>query len=301
MWWNNSYLFRRPIVVQTKTRVEPGEPVTVQVPKKYKTQKKIRTDLLDVEIVYEYASLDDVQHYVLERAVSEDDDWIYVTFDLFHPYDSEAILRDLDGYDGDASTDSAKEEKIASLPVSYYVYYGNETMEDSPRRHILFPDEDVFPSDEIFPNYYIVYGVYTEKEWPSSVTEASQRISYTRPGDDWKDGVAHRPGATATFKFHGERVRILSDLSPEYGAMEVQLNEQPWVGVDLKAGELIESQEVFSDVTSNPSSTNTVRVRVAGTEPINVKSFEYKEYTEGTLKNEEVNDSIAWSAFTGGV
>lgn len=251
---------------------------------------------MDIEILY---LTDDNEWFVLERSSSSDEDGIYVTFDLVEDYNPNFILQDLPpelvGDPGDVLIADA------TPTYSYFVYYGNLELTDSPRRYVVFPGENEPPATVTFPNSDYVLGEYEENHYPLSVDPDSGRISFTRPGQDWSSGFSTTKDARATFRFRGTAVRVVSDTGPQMGKLEARINSNPWEVVDLFSSVDAEDVVVYEKEIEYEGPTE-LQLQVQTHEKlVNIRSVDFRKYVIVSDVIEEIDDSLVWSTFTGGV
>lgn len=167
---------------------------------------------------------------------------------------------------------------------TYYIYYGNSDLVDTP-----------------------VQVAYEPEEWPVSNTPESGKLSWTRPGEHWLDGVAQEDGSKVTLEFYGRNIRLLSDIGPEWGISEIQIDNEEWEQVDLYNPVILEDQEVYQR-TDLSIATHIIRVRRSGFKAasateykINIKSIDYLRYNSVTNVSEEADETLMWGSVIGGV
>lgn len=157
--------------------------------------------------------------------------------------------------------------------------------------------------------YFIYHGnlssavasTYTPSDWPILIPAYSEFVSYTRPGEHWRDGFSSTAGAVATMQFYGSQVQIISDVG-EYGIMEVSIDGGAWTKVDLFAVDEASSIPVFTQY-GLARHLHTIRVRCtgelnpsSGSDVINIQSFEYKSFIDVDAFKEEFAPQLFWTS-----
>jgi hypothetical protein len=166
----------------------------------------------------------------------------------------------------------------------YFVHYGNPLLEDQPARPSI-----VVPT------------------WPVAVTSAGVGVSYTRPGEHWKNGASSTKDAVATFVFHGSKVRLISKKNPNAGVALVSVDGGAWEQASMYSPTEV-TTEVYSK-TGLEAGQHDIRVRVSnykdpmsGGKEINVVRFEYRRTLTATDTGEELDPTLFWQSYTvGGV
>jgi hypothetical protein len=102
---------------------------------------------------------------------------------------------------------------------------------------------DVYLSPGASDTYYVHYGYpdstgagranFVDNPWPIVVPYNSTEISYTKPGEWWKQGITGKVGASASMEFDGTAVRLVSVKGPDDAMAELQLDDLPWQRADL--------------------------------------------------------------------
>lgn len=169
--------------------------------------------------------------------------------------------------------------------------------------------------NEVDDNYYIYYGnptpaivqpAYISNDWPVSVNFSGAGVSFTHPGEDWIEGVSKAKQARATFVFNGTKVRLVSDIGPDKGLAEIQLDAGPWTKVDLYSKQRQPSSVIQSYVDLLPAD-HILRIRALDahnaasvSNSINIVRFDYMKYVQVLDLGEEVSD-LTWSSSLGGM
>ncbi|HJS83611.1 MAG TPA: hypothetical protein VJ742_12330 [Nitrososphaera sp.] len=170
---------------------------------------------------------------------------------------------------------------IIGTDSNYYVYYGNFNLVDPPST----------PS-------------FVEEPWPVKLLNTNLLIGLTRPEQFWKLGISTRRGSRATLEFVGESVRILGDKGPDKAIAEVQIDNGPWIEVDLFAVEEESNVEVY-ETDLNPG-LHRIRYRVAGRrnpaslgDIVKLGSIEYRKPVSIQLQVEETVPNFNWTVTDG--
>lgn len=204
--------------------------------------------------------------------------------DLVTTYNGLQIPRKVTQIDSEIDVEFQVQSLLTANQVytdSYYIYYGNPT------------------STLIQPSYVV-------NDWPVSVSADGLRVSYTNPGEDWADGISNARQAKAVFSFNGTKVRLISNLGPDYGIAEIQLDNDVWTSVDLYSKQLVPDAVVFQNSFLTPGD-HSLRFRASGfrnagstNNRINIVRFDYMKNVQAIDLGEEVDD-FTWSSSLGGV
>lgn len=164
----------------------------------------------------------------------------------------------------------------------YYIYHDNPSLFGTP--HLI---------------------TYVPNPWPINVAQDSGIITYTRPGQDWVNGVSYTREALAALHFFGTDIQLISTFRSDQGLAAVKLDSGPWVDVDLyssqtkvqpawEAHDLTPDNHVFllKDVGRN-------RGQSSGTS-VNISSINYFTYIQSIDVGEEVYPAITWATSLGG-
>lgn len=167
----------------------------------------------------------------------------------------------------------------------YYIYYGNQGLIDQP-----------------------VQLTYEPIEWPVVLAYDDGRITYTRPGEHWEGPLAVEDEAKATLRFYGSRIRIMSDIGPQYGQAIVQIDDGEWEIVDLYNPVEVENQEVFTTSGLSSMSTHTIRFKRSGFKSpmasgfeVNLQEIQYLRFNTVANVMEEADETLMWGSAIGGV
>jgi len=308
-WWHEDYLYRRTLLVEAPAGegVPASHPLTAIVSHVLIDNGKVRSDFEDVEVVYMDG---DGKAHLLYREVEE----------VFAPEDSD--LEDVLEVRFQLQNEL---EPADVLTDRYYLYYGNLELTNRPDRPgFVFidggtpevtgedgeldggePDTEFVEGDEVEGGDPWV-SVELKDVWPIRIQHDDNLITYTRPGEHWKGGVSTRPLARATIQIYCTKFRILSEVGPDRGIMEVQINDGEWDEVDLYSPDP-EIRPVFEVWNMDPLKLHEVRVRVAESTNtlsvglnVNIVAVEYSKPVILSDVGEQVSDLI-WSSFVGGV
>jgi hypothetical protein len=272
IWWLSQYLYRRQlrIVAPFDEDVAAGHPVRVNLPSILIKNRKVRSDLEDLEVVYvEGASITHLGRAVLLHS----DNTIDVFFNLVKGMDA-----------GDF------------VEGEYYIYYGNLFLEAQPIRPTIVPDDVIFPSLELTEQYDF-------NNWPAQLQFDSPRVSYTRPGEHWRDGRSTVPNSRVNILLNAFSLRIISEVGPDQGILEVQIDGQPWEEVDLFSP-IVEVKPVYTTYGLS-SSLHELVLRSSGRsnpssfgEEVNLQEIEYYKSVIGFDMGENVV-SLFWKTAAG--
>lgn len=168
------------------------------------------------------------------------------------------------------------------LTDRYYVYYGNPDLKNQPSRPTA-----------------------TIPDWPSTTPHDGGLISYTRPGEHWKDGVSSTAGSRMSLLLYTTKFRLKSEKGNNKGRFKIRVDFEDWEEIDLFSDatsqeyvwsiEGLSAEEVHElKVTvlpdSNPSSLGS---------EVNVISVDYESPAVGTDLGEEIT-TLSWSVSSGG-
>jgi hypothetical protein len=99
------------------------------------------------------------------------------------------------------------EPLVAGSTALFYVYYGN-------------PDGEGFDRP-------------SSSTTNISISYDDPRVAYTRPTQDWQDGVTSVKGAQASFTFQGTSIAPVIILGPTSPLVMAQIDEDPWREINL--------------------------------------------------------------------
>jgi hypothetical protein len=166
---------------------------------------------------------------------------------------------------------------------TYYVYYGNKEVTDRPP-----------------------YEVHSYNPFPVEVDYSSDGISYTRPGEDWSDGLTRKTNAKATFNFWGDQIRYYADMGPEFGIVEIQIDNEESVLFDLYS-QLSQSDVLIFEQYNLSPGPHVLRIKATGEKHgssssanVNIKSIHYRKHAIAENIKEESNNKLLWSSAIGG-
>lgn len=215
----------------------------------------------------------------------------------------------------------------ADIEVLHLVNQIPETWEILPKKvdildsyiDVYWPNHVTVPADTILKDtYYIYYGnpkllntpeqiEYFPPDWPVQYSHDSGKLTYTRPGQHWEDGIALENDAKATLKFYGSKVRVVADIGPQYGIAEIQIDDGEWQQVDQYYPEELEAEEIFTQ-TNLSIDYHYIRIRRSGRKNaaatdylINIKSIDYQRHNNVANVGEEADESLMWGSVIGGV
>lgn len=167
----------------------------------------------------------------------------------------------------------------------YYIYYGNQGLVEQPPQLS-----------------------YEPVEWPVVLGWDHPRITYTRPGEHWESDVAVENEAKATLRFYGTRVRVMSNVGPQWGQAIVQIDEGDWEIVDLYSPVELENQEVFTTTGLSPMTSHYIRFKRSGFKSpmstgfeVNLQEIQYLRHNVVPNIMEEADETLMWGSAIGGV
>ncbi len=154
-WWKSPYIYRRRVAIKTPhgEAVHKNHPVVVSLPLGLISSRKVRRDLEDIEVIYASGA----ELNLLYREVRILEDRIEVAFKLFEDIPENTIVQG-----------------------QYYIYYGNLSLEDQPRRPsrdlefvispylpegFAVPDQSLPDAPESFSDVSSTHPYYSEIMW----------------------------------------------------------------------------------------------------------------------------------------
>lgn len=170
-------------------------------------------------------------------------------------------------------------ERISLPSNEYYIYMSNPTLVGQP-----------------------VVAAYTSADYVIHTSIASGLgLTYTRPTEDWIDGMSQKMGAKATFTFFGVNTRLVVEKGPDRGILELVIDNTTTVLIDTYA--LTETNAVVWPKNDEPTGLTLgkhyFRMRTTGDKnpsstgtEVKIAQFEYSRYTQGVDNGEEINSSI---------
>jgi len=299
-WFHSDYIYRRRLLLAAPDEPTPaGHPVEMNLGYGLLMNGKVRDDFEDMEVVY----------------VDEDGE-------------SQLIYREVEDIDGDMWIRFPLEgmvEPNESLLDRYYIYYGNLYLDNRPERpgfqfidggdpyvtgelgtldggdpSSVFGEEDQVDGGDPFT------AAELKNVWPVTLNHDHNLIAYTRPGEHWIQGVSRHPLARATVQIFCTRVRVISQIGPDKGIMEVQMNDETeWRRIDLYSQEQ-QDAVAFEAYDLSPDRMHELRIRVGQEtnpksfgEEVNILSVQYSKSIVPSDLGEQVSD-LVWSSSTGG-
>lgn len=273
-WISDKYVYRRGIeLTSLNSDIQPLQPATIAIPSSVSDAKKVRVDFGDLEIVY--------NNQALYRDVIVYSGAIYITFQI----QSEILANTLD--------------------ANYFLYMGNPDLATPLTRNSQQPASyypDVFSADSSLTLDEVPLWAY----WPNRILYDSTLISYTRPGEHWIEGYTQVSQARASTKLIADRMRLICEVGPNQGIIQVRTNTDQWHEIDLYA-DTVSVKPVFEvkDLPSNKLNELTIiatgRSRYPSQEfnaNVQMIDYSYDFYVEDA--GEEVRP-LSWSSYVGGV
>lgn len=171
-------------------------------------------------------------------------------------------------------------DEIDSDNNNYYMYSCNPTLFDAP-------DSPLFEDSR-----YIV------KLTPAE----GNGIMFSRPTEDWQDGVSLRSGARAAFNFYGRDFRIKVKTGPDRGIIDLYIDNQLENSYDTYSTSY-EDVVIYSSADLEIDSHFVKLVASGNKSPyskdniIEVVSFEYSDFVDVVSINEELVTSTKATNF----
>lgn len=273
-WVLGDYIYKRAIKIQSLAAPIPSsQPVTVTFPYSLLDNKKLRVGLEDLEVEY--------QGQAIYRDVIATADKVYVTFQL--------------------------QDEIESLHInqSYSIYTGNPTLATPPIRASQIA-ASYYPDTFASSSTTTVEGVPDWAYWPNRIIYNDTLISYTRPGEHWKEGYTQVPQARASTKLIADRMRLICEVGPDQGIIQVRTNTDEWQEIDLYS-DTVSVRSVFEVVDLPRNKLNELTVLATGRSrypsqdfKVNVQMVDYNYDFISEDLGEEVKP-LSWSSYVGGV
>lgn len=197
------------------------------------------------------------------------------------------------------------------------VVYWNGTVNTVIPHQLTVIDENVFIQFNAVSaitatnNSYYIYmansSLYNQPTVPAYVssdfvidTSATSGIglSFTKPTEDWIEGLSTVAGAKATFSFFGINARLVVEKGPNRGILELILNNQEPVLIDCYNP--VTTQEVVYVTSGLSLARHNIRMRVTGDKNsssidfhVKIIKFEYSKYVLGVDLGEELNTALS--------
>jgi hypothetical protein len=164
---------------------------------------------------------------------------------------------------------------ITVTNTDYYVYMANASMYNAPTVAEYVPADYVIDTSDT----------------------SGVGLSYTRPTEDWINGVSTTDNARASFMFFGINARLVVEKGPNRGILELIIDNQNPVEIDCYAA-TVSQQPVYS-TSGLALARHNIRMRVTGSKnqasigsSVKIVKFEYSKYVLGIDLGEELNPSL---------
>lgn len=165
---------------------------------------------------------------------------------------------------------------ITSTNTDYYIYMANSSLYNTPTVAAYVPAD------------YVI---------DTSAT-SGVGLSFTKPTEDWIEGLSTVAGAKATFTFFGINARLVVEKGPNRGILELILDNGQSILIDCYSS--VTGQQVVYTTSGLSLARHNVRMRVTGDKnsastDIHVKivKFEYSKYVLGVDLGEELNTALS--------
>lgn len=263
-WWNASYSIRRNLNIVNTTSTGPipeGNPIYIVLDfLKLNSLNKIRSDFDDLEVLFWDEEIATPAWTLLPRETIYD----YNTGELTVVFNTVYEIQTED-------------------TSNYFLYYTNPSLEG----RIALEDDSFRPE-------------YESAIYAQVATPQNGGIMFSRPTEDWLDGVSLKNNARAAFAFYGSNISILFEKGSDRGIVEVSVD-----------GEVIDSLDTYSNITLQEYiytleldvAKHYVRFRVTGDKNpsssdsiIKIVRIDYSKFFDATLDTEEIFSSN--SSFT---
>lgn len=277
-WWNSSYPIRRSINIVNNgiDILAAGSPVYIELDFiALQNLKKVRDDFEDIEILYWSSAVNSAspnlgmgstpigEAPLGEGSFEDPSNWVLL-----------ARTAEYNATTGGLTIIFNTVEDIAVKDLdSYYIYMCNVTLRNQ----------------EVRP-------FYTSSEFSKIATPANDGIMFTKPTEEWTNGVSKEVNARAAFTFRGKNARFIFEYGPNRGIFELRVNNGSPILIDT-----------FDDTTTNTvayTATNLsvgkqyIRIRATGnknpsssSDVIKIVQVEYSNYVLATLDPEEISST----------
>lgn len=161
-------------------------------------------------------------------------------------------------------------ERIETQNSEYYLYMGN----------------------------YALSGVVARPAYESALyvivatPDNNQGLMFSRPTEDWDNGVSDMVNARATLAFAGINMRMTVEKGPNRGILEVRLDTNTPIYIDTYSATVSES--IVYELSNLDPGRHYIRMRVTGNKApssighsIKLISMSYSRYVSGTDLGEE--------------
>lgn len=229
------------------------------------------------------------------------------TVPIGHPVDVFVPL-DVTQGQGKVREDLADVEVVYMDGAGQWRRLGRDVAIVGDAMRVRFLTWDPIPAGEE-AEYFLHYGApgsegvgrpaFVDNQWAIVESHDGGRISFTRPTEDWRDGVSQRRGAQAALEFAGTSVRIVGVRSPDGGIAEVQLDGGPWESVDFFSITPV-TEQVFAATDLSPGH-HKIRIRAAGRanpgsrgHEVQVMQMAYLTDVSVLPEKEEINVAVEW-------
>lgn len=168
-------------------------------------------------------------------------------------------------------------ENILDVNNKYYVYMGNPSLVNRPTQV-----------------------TYTSSDYAIDTSVNGTGLSFTRPLEDWKDGISTVADAKAAFSFYGINARCIVRKGPDRGLMELKVDNSPAINIDTYNPVYMDS--IVYTSSGLELSQHDIRLRATGDKSkysagtsIQIVKFQYSRFVQGIDQGEEINPGLSSS------
>lgn len=161
---------------------------------------------------------------------------------------------------------------IATTDSGYYMHYCNASLNTQPTRP-----------------------TYSAATYSTVATPQNGGIMFTKPLEDWDDGVSRYQNARAAFSFYGKRAKLIFQGRSDGGIVELNANFTTSTFQDTYSNS---QEEITMTYDFDAIEKVTLRMRVTGDKNptsngsvIELKRVEYSRYIESEIFPEEIYSS----------
>lgn len=154
---------------------------------------------------------------------------------------------------------------IGGIEVDYYVYMCNPRLRNQPTRP-----------------------AYVSSEYSQLATPSIGGVTFTRPTEDWKNGISLVDNARAAFSFYGKKAKINLGYGPDRGIVELRVDDSDPVFIDTFS--TLEQTILAYTTIDLQVEKHYVRLRVTGDKNptaidsiIELKTIEFSRYVEAEV------------------
>ena len=165
---------------------------------------------------------------------------------------------------------------IEEPELGYYIYMANPSLSNGQDRGLYEPADYVIDTS----------------------TNSGVGLSFTKPTEDWVDGLSQTSNAKATFSFFGVNARVIVQKGPDRGLLEVRVDQSTPIIIDTYSSTYTD-QVVFT-TSGLDLGRHSIRMRVLGDKnessngtQIKIVKVQYSKYVLATDLGEELNPVLS--------